>query len=148
MEIRKGPRKCNRRLARKCFERVVELAEGAGNPDGPGLAKRAKEKLLFLDDHDRPRRGAAAPPPFGPPDDAAIDVADLFEASTRSSARLDIDGKEPLPGGSPGKLFEMFARMCREAGVDPNKVLDEAAAGTCLSASAPRTARTPKRNRK
>ena len=48
MEMRKGPSKCNRRLARECFQRVLQLAQGADDPDGVQMVKRARESLDLL----------------------------------------------------------------------------------------------------
>ena len=63
-----------------------------------------------------------AEPPDGWVDDVVPDEDDE-----------DDDGEGPFPDGPPGKLFSMFARVCRSLGLDPEKVLDEAAAGKPFS---------------
>jgi hypothetical protein len=125
MEIRKGPRKCRRRFARGCFQRAVDLTQGANDPDSIVIAKRAKEKILFLDEcglggPDRYRRSAAGLPPMPMPDDIPSELADLIK-------ELDDGGDGPSPGKAAGALFEMFARACRDAGINPERILDEMA---------------------
>jgi len=121
MEMRKGPRRCKRRFARDCFQRALELAEKANDPDSAQAAKTAKNKLLSLDELDRrhSRGGPRLPlPPAGdePPD--------------RPEADEDDEGDEGFgPDMPPGSVFEMFARICREAGVDPEDILDELGRG-------------------
>jgi hypothetical protein len=121
MEMRKGPRRCNRRFARECFQQAVELAQRPDDPDGSEVAKRAKERLHFLDEVE-PLPGKARPPlPLAtagdePGDgDASDDDGDADEGGG--------------PGGPAGTLFQMFARVCREAGVDPEEILDEIGGG-------------------
>ncbi|MGA2619506.1 MAG: hypothetical protein ABSF26_18000 [Thermoguttaceae bacterium] len=120
MELRKGPRKCNRRLARDCFQRAAQLAQRATDPEGIDVAKRAKEKLLWLDEQDGMPVHAPRPLPFRPADDDPIDRADLPEDDDD-----DDGGRRPSSSRPAGAVFEMFMRICREAGVDPEKVLDK-----------------------
>jgi hypothetical protein len=119
LELRKGPGKCNRRLARACFQRALQLAEGADDPDGFEVAKRAKEKILFFDEIDRMASDAVPPLPFTEEEDDPIDPSDPPEDDGGGS------GRRPSSRGSSGGLFESFMRMCRQAGVDPEEVLDE-----------------------
>jgi len=62
MEMREGPRECDREFVRDSFQRVVDLTEGAKDPDSEQLAKRARENLHLLDEFkERPFDGI---PPF------------------------------------------------------------------------------------
>jgi hypothetical protein len=130
MEIRKGPRWCNRRVARECFQRAEQLAQRPGDPDGAPLAKQAKEKLLFLDEVRPPRFRPRFRLPWLPAGG---------EAAGRPAARgeqggkggnamgfLDEGDEQFLPGGpSAGALFETFATACRELGLNPEELFDE-----------------------
>ena len=118
MELRKGPRKCNRRLARECFQRALELAEGANDSDSLETAKRAKERLHFLDEAGPGPSHAV--PPFARAADREPDFLDLPED----------DGEilGPSAGESPEELIETFARLCRQAGMDPEEVLNDVTA--------------------
>jgi hypothetical protein len=114
MEMRKGPHHCRRTFARRCFQRAAQVAEAAGGPEDLEIAKRAKEKLLFLDAHAReaPRDRFPLPPP----------------GEDEPTAGLDDLPDDTGAGGetfSPGSLFEIFARACRERGLDPEEVLDK-----------------------
>ncbi len=125
MELTKGPGKCNRRLARQCFERAVQLTQGAADPDGLDLAQRAKEKLLWLDEQDRMPPHAPRPLPFWSADDDLLDRADLPDDDDDDDGDDGGGGRRSSSSRPAGTMFEMFVRLCREAGVDPRKVLDE-----------------------
>jgi hypothetical protein len=120
MEIRKGPRKCRRKLARSCFQRAVQLLEGSSEADDSGVAKRAKERLLFLNEHER--RPREMMPPLPPPG-----------GNTAAAKPDDLLDKMQGNGGGPdmraGTLFDMSMRACRELGADPREVLDEMSGG-------------------
>jgi hypothetical protein len=121
MEMRKGPRRCKRRFARDCFQRALELAEKANDPDSAQAAKTAKNKLLSLDELDRRHSRGGPRLPFPPAGD---------EPPDRPEADEDDEGDEGFgPDMPPGSVFEMFARICREAGVDPEDILDELGRG-------------------
>jgi hypothetical protein len=91
-------------------------------------AKRAKDKLHLLDEIDKHPLDLMPPLPLpsagaddgDDQDDNAFDPFDFDQ---------DDDGEMPSPTDPPGKLFKMFVRACRSAGLDPNDVLDKAAGG-------------------
>ena len=107
LEMRKGPSKCHRSLARECFQRVLQLVQGANDPDSRQMVTRARENLDLL--------GETGALPFGP---LGFDEGEE-------------DGGLPAfsPGDSPEKLFAKFARVCGELGLDPQETLDRVAAG-------------------
>ena len=129
-EIRKGPLMCNRALARKCFERVLELAAEGDDSDSIQMMKRARESLDLL------REIAESP----------------YDASSRSSPRFveededdspyespfgysgvgedEEDGDTPVFSSAdlPEALIEKFVQFCREFGVDPEEFMNRAAA--------------------
>jgi tetratricopeptide (TPR) repeat protein len=116
LEMRKGSRKCNRRFAKECFERAARLAEGATDPDNTLVGKCAREALRSLEELDRPTLETMSPFFFAPDDDDPDDPFDPPE---------DDDDTDPSPERTMAGLFEMFARVCREAGFSPQDVLDE-----------------------
>jgi hypothetical protein len=110
MEIDKGPRWCNRTLARRYFERARDLARTAG-PGGAKLVEIAEHELTFLAE-------MSGPPPM---------------PGGYSAGRFDEDDEDdvfdPFEGASPGEVFADFANVCRTLGLDPKEVLDQIAAG-------------------
>ena len=139
-EMHKGPRKCRRKFARTCFQRAVELGGAAGDEASMALAKRAKEKLLFLDAHAyRPPDDVFSLPP--PEDDFAAEMDDLF-------AEMDPEGEGFSPGEAGGSLFAMFARVCREQGLDPKDVLDGMSGGDAVPLPAAKPAQALAKERK
>ncbi|MGA2032281.1 MAG: hypothetical protein ABSG68_08510 [Thermoguttaceae bacterium] len=127
VELRKGPRKCNRRRARDCFQRAAQLAEGSNDPDSTRIEKLAKEKLLALDELDRMPWATMPPLPLTKADDDPIGPLNLPEDDDNDADDDydDRDGQRPSARGPGGVLFEMFARVCREAGLDPREVIDK-----------------------
>jgi len=115
LEIARGPVRCNRRYARRCFERALELAKRSNDPGMADVVERAKAKLTFLeeveldpdydDDEDYDDNPFAGPPPGG-----------FFDP--------ELDG---FAHGAPGNLFSMFLEACAQMGLDPEEVLDEMA---------------------
>jgi len=99
----------------------LELAEKGHDTDSIELAKRAKDKINFLDDFERRH------PEDDDPDSPYDESDEPFDDEDDED-----DGWEG-PDEPPGKLFSMFARVCRSLGLDPEKVLDEAAAGKPFS---------------
>jgi tetratricopeptide (TPR) repeat protein len=141
MEMRKGPRRCNRRLAKDCFQRAVQLTEGAKDPDDLQIAKSAKEKLLFFEELEQGRVGDLVPEPFATADPDPDVLPDLPEID-------DYDGPPPSGGGSLGGLFQMFAQVCREAGVDPEEILGEIGGGRPFRFSREDGPKRTRKNRK
>lgn len=120
LEIRKGPRACDRQLALGCFQRGLALVAGKSDPDSVQLAKRAQKNIDFLREADRVSSAMDDDVDEDGEDDGPFDLED--------------DGPEiPTPAGIPGKLFRTFVNICRTLGLDPEQVLDEAAAGKPLS---------------
>jgi hypothetical protein len=124
-EFRKGPRDCNRPLARDCFQRALELAEKGDVRGGLDLVKLAKKNLLTLDEFD----GI-----FATGGRVLLDESENDEDDERPGDLdddLDEDGgPETLPvGDMSGNLLEQFVQVCRKLGLDPEEVLDRAAQG-------------------
>jgi hypothetical protein len=129
LEMRRGPWRCDRQFACECFQRAVQLAAGENDPDAASLAKRAKEKIHLLDEAERLQPGAV--PPFAPADDEYDEAGNPFDLDEdEDDDDEDGDWENSSSADPPGKLFAMFARLCRSAGVDPRDVLDRAAGET------------------
>jgi len=112
------------RVCTPLFQRAWELAEKGNDADSIHLAKLAKDKINLLDDFERRHPEANGRDDPDDEDDEPFDVDEDDEDETWEG---------PFPDGPPGKLFSMFARACRSLGLDPEKVLDEAAAGKPFS---------------
>jgi hypothetical protein len=108
LEFDKGPFRCDRRLARDCFERAIALAEGTSDPDCAQTAKEARRSLDLLDAFDRGLDGGPG-------------SADDFEAEDEREPSGD-DEEDGIPAAG---LADIFIRTCREMGVDPEDVLDK-----------------------
>ncbi|MHB1034977.1 MAG: tetratricopeptide repeat protein [Pirellulales bacterium] len=119
VEMRKGPGQCDRRLAGECFRRVLRLTENTTDPEDAATARRARERLDMLDGYE----GTFLEDNDDGPDDEPFGGFALDE---------DPEGGLPefSPVNPPAKLFQVFARVCRSMGLDPQDVLEEAAAGT------------------
>ena len=50
LEMRRGPTRCNRRLARECFEMAIETARTSGHRKAKDIQQLAGERLRLLDD--------------------------------------------------------------------------------------------------
>lgn len=129
MEMRKGPKKSDRQFAQECFQRALQLAQGANVPDSIDVAKRAREKLDALDRTEK--LSFEGMPPFPLPFSEEEEDEEDDGAFEDSYDPPDFDGEDdggngPLPGFA-GKLFRMFERMCRDQGLDPEKIIDQAA---------------------
>jgi len=137
-EIRKGPWACDRSFARDCFQRTLALLAGANDANSSAWAKRAKEKLHFLDEVGERMEGADGPLPYiGADDDEEDEEEDEDDAPFDAFGSDDDDDDDgdwtpPSFSGPPGKLFAEFARICRAAGLDPEDILDRAARGMPL----------------
>jgi tetratricopeptide (TPR) repeat protein len=125
LELGKGPMRCDRRYAHRCFQRAAELAKDSNDPAAADVGERATQGLSFLEDI------GLDPPEFGfgprggpftdlPPDDSCED---------------DVDFLDRLP---PGELFKIFVEACAERGLDPEEVLDNAARGGPMPVRLPR----------
>jgi tetratricopeptide (TPR) repeat protein len=134
LEMRKGPWKCDRRFARECFRRTVQLAEGAGDSDSIDLAKRAEKKAHLLEEFETQHldAGPRFPLPFPAADGDDRDEEAEDTSGVDEDADEDRGGEGFSPTDTPAKLFAMFARLCRSEGLDPEKVLDRAARGMPL----------------
>jgi hypothetical protein len=149
LEMRRGPWKCDRQFAYECFQRVVQLAAGANDPDTAALAKRAKEKIHLLDEVEQLPLGAAPPSASADEEyDEAGDPLDLDEDEDEDEEEEDDGWENPSSADSPGKLFAMFARFCRSVGVDPKDFLDQAAEETPFRFRAKPGAKATRKKRK
>jgi tetratricopeptide (TPR) repeat protein len=123
MEMRKGPWKCNRRIAGECFGRVLQLTEGSNDAEDLVTVRRARERLDLL---------AQPAETFVNEEDDDDDVDDLEDGPFGDFDPGIGDESRGLPDFSPTdmpeKLFQKFARVCRSMGLDPLDVLDKAAA--------------------
>lgn len=115
IEFAKGPIQCNRRHARRCYERVVELAEKTAPADA-SMVEHARRQLSLLDRVSSRHPFAFRVPPFG---------------SVEEEEEEDDDPPGAPPPRMPrGKLFSAFAKVCASMGLDPREVLDRIAGGT------------------
>ena len=112
LELDKGPDRCNRRLARRCFEQARDLA-GKTGPKYAFMVEEAERKLAFLDEvgmapwmRPMPPGGRRREEGFG-------------------EDRPEED--EPLEDFPAGGLFAAFARVCESMGLDPEDVLEDIA---------------------
>jgi tetratricopeptide (TPR) repeat protein len=122
MEMRKGPWECDRRLARKCFERVLQLAEGPDDPDYAQTAKSAREKLDLLDETMRSPFDAA--PSFLPPDEENVDD----EPFEHFNFGIGDDGRPAFSTADlPKDLLANLTQLCSKLGLDPLEVLNKVA---------------------
>jgi tetratricopeptide (TPR) repeat protein len=122
-----GSRDGDRQSAREHFERALELAKGAGDPEDTAWMKRARESLDFIEKMDR----------FSWPAFASEEDEDEYEDEDEPPFRAhgpsnfeedEEDGPgEFSPFGPPAKMLADFARICRKLGVDPKKIIEEAA---------------------
>ena len=95
LEMRKGPLKCNRSLARECFQRGLQLAQGANDPDSRQMVKRARESLDLLGETDELPFGRRSPFPS---------LVDEDDDPTRCSASLAFRRRRgSVPAFSPGR---------------------------------------------
>jgi tetratricopeptide (TPR) repeat protein len=101
-ELRKGPLKCDRRFAHRCFQQTLELAKQHKDSEHESLAGRAKDKISFLEEVglDQPPRPRL---PFRGGAFDGISPADL----------------------SPDSLLAMISEMCESMGVDAEDLMPE-----------------------
>lgn len=130
LEMRKGPSKCNRSLARECFQRALQLAQGAGDPDGMQTVKRARENLDLLGDADGLSFGdefRSLPSLVDRDDDDDDDEAPFGPFGFDEGEQ---DGRVPgrMPTDLPKGLFAEFMAVCRAMGLDPEAVFKRTAA--------------------
>jgi hypothetical protein len=117
LELARGPFECDRRHAYRCFQRAAELAKDGNDPKAADAAERARRAVSFLEDV-----GVDLPPDdfrFGPPG------GPLPGQEPDECSEPDYDPLDDVP---PGVLFSMFVEACAEMGLDPEEVLDKAAA--------------------
>jgi tetratricopeptide (TPR) repeat protein len=119
MELAKGSRRCNRKLARRYLELARDLAKKAG-PDAAALVEMAEHSLAFLDEV-----GFSPPMPVG-------SAAGRFDEDDAGD-----DHFNPFENVPRGKLFAEFVRACKALGLDPEQVLNDAAAGKPFRFSPP-----------
>jgi hypothetical protein len=110
LEIDKGPIHCNRWFARQCFEQARDAAKTSPRPEETHLVEIAERQLTFLGEV------GLEQPSFLPPE---LD----FDFDEEDDAFADVP---------PRELLETFARMCDSMGLDPEEVMDRAAAGKPL----------------
>lgn len=128
LEMRKGPWDCNRRLARECFQRVLESSPGADDLDGDQIAKRARKNLDLLGEAgELPSHPSLPFPPSVDDDDACDEFGGLPFVFDEGK---DNNGLPGFPfSGLPKAMLGDILRMCRQAGIDPEELFREAAAG-------------------
>jgi tetratricopeptide (TPR) repeat protein len=102
-EIRKGPIKCDRRLAHRCFQQTLELTKHLKDAEHESFAGRAKRKISLLEE------AGLDPPPLPP----------------RMPTPRDIfGGKSPADVGPEG-ILEMISEMCESMGIDPEDLIPD-----------------------
>ena len=105
LEMERGPSRCNRSLARQCFEMAIETAKSSSSDRAKEIQQLASRQLSVLGP------GGERRPP-----------------TRRSRAASDFAG---IPedflggGGAPEELIEAIKRMCASMGVDPQEAIDE-----------------------
>jgi tetratricopeptide (TPR) repeat protein len=119
LEIAKGPRTCDRRLARECLEQAVKLAEGSSDPDRVETAQNARQSLDFLNTADRLSTDEDEFADELDDDDAEFSEEDESGAFGPEDDAMDDDR------ALPPKLVDIFTRACREMGVDPEDIIEE-----------------------
>ncbi len=125
LELDKGPRRCKRGLARRYFEQARDLARKSG-PDYAYLADKAEHELTFLAEVSETPWGASSGMPGGGGYGWRFDEEDQEE-----------DDFDPFENIHPGKMFAEFVRTCEAMGLDPEKVLEDIAAGRPFRFSRP-----------
>jgi hypothetical protein len=110
IEVDRGPRRCNRAFALKCFQRVIELAADSSDPADALLVESAKKRLTKL--------SQAMPSALYHDDD---DDDDDDEYDGNGGGPFGFQGG-PIDA-APRELFNMFREMCDALGLDPDDVL-------------------------
>ena len=111
LEMHKGPFDCNRRLARECFQRVLESSPGADDLDGDQIAKRARKNLDLLGEAgELPFHPSLPFPPSVDDDDACDEFGGLPFAFDEGE---DNNGLPGFPfSGLPKGMKGMWATFC------------------------------------
>ena len=111
VEIDRGPLRCNHDKAHASIKTGLELAKGSSDPRDKELLERAQRSLTLLEEvRDLPSGGFL--------DDFHEDDAGTDDAGT------DDAGPDIFDALSAGALKEMIESMCRESGLDPQKMLE------------------------
>ena len=123
-EIARGPERCNRRYAQRCFERALELAKRSADPDAAGAVERAKTCLAFLD-----AVGLDSDVGYGDIDEDDYEEDEYDDdpfGGAPPGGRLDPE-LDPFADVLPGTLLGMFVEACESMGLDPEETLNDMA---------------------
>jgi tetratricopeptide (TPR) repeat protein len=101
LEIRKGPLRCDRRLALERLEKARELAQASSDPGDAALLPTIKERLTMMAEVTEGPAGL----PFGVPGGGPLP----FGLPSM-----------PDPADMPPQLLDMFREICEQMGVDPD----------------------------
>jgi hypothetical protein len=108
LEIDRGPYRCDRRLAHRCFELARQCAQKSGRPEDALFAQVADEGLAFLEHAEE-----MSSLPFGPP----FAMEDMEEDEEEEA--------EDSPGITFHDIVDTIRRMAKAMGVNPDHVLKD-----------------------
>jgi tetratricopeptide (TPR) repeat protein len=110
LEMERGPGRCNRRLARECFEMAIKSAATSTRPNVKEIMQQANTALGYLG-ADSPMLPGGSRRRFRPDRTTGQDWA----------------GMPDFAGGVPPfeEMMEMVARMAARMGLDPREMLDD-----------------------
>jgi hypothetical protein len=110
LEIRRGPFRCNRAKARSSLEVALRLSKNSKDSRDKNVLERAQVQLTFLEELQHRRVDHF----WNDDDNDRYENGDFGPGATDTS--------------SPAGIFETFAAMCDQLGIDPEELIADVAA--------------------